>query len=316
MALVVETNNKRNERVWAAALPILYSNVELCGERVAWNHDGSLLDSIYYHEDAFRDAVAGFGVHALPTITILIEGSPADVAGLRQGDIVVAVNGKRVPTPSNKKSAERSMKLIVDESNRQNYTMTVLRNDGEVTVDVNNRLACDYPVVVLTDDALNAFADGNNIYITSGMLRFLESDVELQAVLAHELAHNTEGHIKKKMANAGIGALFGAILDVVAATQGVYTTFTSDFARFASMSFSQDFEREADYVGIYMMERSGIDSSEVGDLWRKMAVENVASISFGRSHPTTAERFVNLDAYSKEARQKRQIGEALLPKRE
>lgn len=78
----------------------------------------------------------------------------------------------------------------------------------------------------------------------------------------------------------------------------------------------QDFEREADYVGIYMMERSGIDSSEVGDLWRKMAVENVASISFGRSHPTTAERFVNLDAYSKEARQKRQIGEALLPKRE
>ena len=171
MALVVETNNKRNERVWAAALPILYSNVELCGERVAWSHDGSLLDSIYHHEDAFRDVVAGFGVHALPTITILIEGSPADAAGLRRGDIVVAVNGKRVPTPSNRKSAERSMKLIVDESNRQNYTMTVLRNDGEVTVDVNNRLACDYPVVVLTDDALNAFADGNNIYITSGMLR-------------------------------------------------------------------------------------------------------------------------------------------------
>ena len=316
MALVIKTNNSRVERVWTAALPILYANVELCGERVRWNWDGSFLDSIYRHNEAFREAVAGLGVRALPTVVTLIDGSPTHVAGLQPGDVIVAINGKRVPTPSNKKSVDRAMELIADESNKPTYAMTVLRNGGEVTVNVKNRLACDYPVMVLADDSLNAFADGDNIYITSGMLRFLESEVDLQAVLAHELAHNTEGHIKKKKANAGIGALFGAIIDVVAATQGVYTTFSSDFARFASMSFSQDFEREADYVGVYMMERSGIDSSEVSDLWRKMAIENVASITFGRSHPTTAERFVNLDAYSKEVRQKRLAGEALLPKRE
>ena len=316
MELVVKTNNKRNERLWAAALPILYANVELCGERVAWNFDGSLVDSLYRHDKAFHSAVAGLGVDALPTIVTVVEGSPAHEAGLRAGDVVVAVDGERVPTPSNKKSADRALKLIADQSNKQTYAMTVRRGDGEVTVDVNNRLACEYPVVMLTDDMLNAFADGNNIYVTSGMLRFLESETELQAVLAHELAHNTEGHIKAKRANAGIGALFGLFLDVAAATQGVYTDFASDFARFASMRFSQDFEREADYVGIYMMERSGIDSSEVGDLWRKMAVENAASITFGRSHPTTAERFVNLDTYSKEARQKKLVGEALLPGRE
>lgn len=147
------------------------------------------------------------------------------------------------------------------------------------------------------------------------MLRFLESDAELQAVIAHELAHNTEGHIEKQMANRGLGALFGLVLDVAAATQGVSTNFTTDFAKFASMRFSQDFEREADYVGIYMLERSNIDSSEVGDLWRRLAIENAASISFGRSHPTTAERFVNLDAYSKEARGKRIAGKPLVPSR-
>ena len=311
--LVLKTANQRTKRLWTAALPILYANVEMCGEQVAWNHNGSMLNSYHLTSDEYQQASIALGIHALPTVGLVVDGSPVHVAGFKEGDVVVAVNGRRVPTPTNMKSARKSIEMVVDGSAQPTSAMTVLRHGRETTLEVNNRLACDYPVVLLPDDELNAFADGENIYITAGMLRFLESELELQAVLAHELAHNTEGHIRKKKANAGIGAIFGLVLDIAAASQGVSTTFTGDFARLASMRFSQDFEREADYVGIYMMERANLDSSEVGDFWRRMSVENPASISFGRSHPTTAERFVNLDAYSREVRAKRSRSEKLLP---
>lgn len=41
--------------------------------------------------------------------------------------------------------------------------------------------------------ALNAFADGDPIYVTTTMMRFAEDD-ELHVVLARELAHNAMGH--------------------------------------------------------------------------------------------------------------------------
>ena len=37
------------------------------------------------------------------------------------------------------------------------------------------------------------------------MLRFIEEDKELQMIIAHELAHNIEGHIEKKSNNFILG---------------------------------------------------------------------------------------------------------------
>lgn len=81
------------------------------------------------------------------------------------------------------------------------------------------------------------------------------SDEELATVVSHEIAHNAMKHIDAKMQNATAGAFFGAILDIFAATQGVNTggEFTSQFAQLGAMTFSQEFEREADYVGMYIL---------------------------------------------------------------
>lgn len=314
MELAVKTRLERIDRLWTAAYPILRSNVDLCDDKVDLM-SGSLFNTIHELDRKHWAVAERLGFTSQPTITLVIQGSPAHDAGVRAGDVIVAVNGKRVPTVTSKRSSAKVMENIKADTGLGDYTLTVLRDGSEIDMDISPLPVCDYNVVMVDNDGLNAFADGESIYVTVGMLRFLQSDTELQAVVAHELAHNTEGHIKKQKVNTGIGAFFGAVLDVAAATQGIRTDFTSNIARFASMRFSQDFEREADYVGVYMMERSGIDSSEVADLWRKMAIENAASISFGRSHPTTAERFVNLDAYSQEARNKRLNGEALMPKR-
>ena len=35
---------------------------------------------------------------------------------------------------------------------------------------------CNHRIILSQDNSLNAYADGKNIYITQGMLRFLEED--------------------------------------------------------------------------------------------------------------------------------------------
>ena len=185
-----------------------------------------------------------------------------------------------------------------------------------VDVAVRPARVCDYDVLLAESDALNAFADGEAVYLTTGMLRFAAADVELQAVIAHELAHNTEGHVDRTIRNALLGGLLGAIVDIAAASQGIYADATLSGLEAGAEAFSQEFEREADYVGIYYLERAGIDASEAATFWRRMAAENVDSIVYGATHPTSPERFVNMNAAVAEVRVKREAGEPLLPTRQ
>ena len=66
---------------------------------------------------------------------------------------------------------------------------------------------------------------------------------------------------------------------------------------------------------MYMLERAGIDSAKVSNFWRRMALEQPDSVVRGWSHPTTAERFVNLDNTYKEIVRKREAGQPMMPTR-
>lgn len=51
-----------------------------------------------------------------------------------------------------------------------------------------------YNIVPLESDEINAFNTGCTIYITRGAIEVLETDEEVEAVLAHEVAHGDAGH--------------------------------------------------------------------------------------------------------------------------
>src|SRR5690606_27078917 len=97
--------------------------------------------------------------------------------------------------------------------------------------------------------------------------------------------------------NALGGGFLGLLADIAMASQGINTggAYTSQFAQLGAMTFSQDFEREADYVGMYAMARTGLPLEDAPTLWRHMAIAHPGSIQLATSHPTTAERFVRLE---------------------
>jgi predicted Zn-dependent protease len=132
-------------------------------------------------------------------------------------------------------------------------SMTVIRDSIVRSVAIARDTVCDYDVTVARKDVVNAAADGKTVYVNSGLLRFISDDDELAAVVGHEIAHNAMHHMDAKKTNALVGALVGMIFDVAAAKHGVSTDMSNQMAAAGAMVFSADFEREADYVGVYIM---------------------------------------------------------------
>jgi predicted Zn-dependent protease len=110
------------------------------------------------------------------------------------------------------------------------------------------------------------------------------------------------------------GAGIGLLLDILARSQGVQTDFMRMGANMGAMSYSIDYENEADYLSIYALALSGYKIDDAANFWRRFAVEVPSSIySKGGTHPSTSERYVRIEKTIEEVYDKINKDEALLP---
>lgn len=246
-----------------------------------------------------------------PTVISVADGSPAAAAGIKNGDQILRLND--VPVPP-----RRTAGWIDDylKKNGEKPVQVALRRDGkDQTVTVRPVMACAIPVVLATDQQPNAFTTARKITIQSGILRIASTDAELAVVIGHELGHATLGHLDKRNQNALLGAFGGVLVDGGLLLGGIYTrgTFTRHFMRAGALAFSVGFEREADYFGCYYAARAGYDISGAEDFWRKVALENPASIRLATTHPTSPERFVLMRQVIAEIKDKQRRHLPLVP---
>ena len=75
----------------------------------------------------------------------------------------------------------------------------------------------------------------------------------------------------------------------------------------------RSFEREADYIGMYVAARGGVDISNAEEVFAEFAKLSPSSTSGERTHPTTPERQLALKAAREEIEAKRAAGELLIP---
>ena len=165
------------------------------------------------------------------------------------------------------------------------------------------------------DDAPNAWADGEQVYVTNSLIRYAKTDDELAFVLAHEFGHNIMEHRSSHMRNAVLGMMAGAALDAAAASQTGYSgnTYTDFGAAASQLAFSPGFEREADYVGLYIIARAGYDYKKAPEFWRTLSLVDPSAIYFQTTHPTNAERYVVMKKTIEEIDTKTAQDIALLP---
>ena len=320
LRLALETNRDRNERLQRLVYPLLTANTAFCGDSVKPDIGAAYATHWSFGEEVREVARDLYGVGNRFTVLAVTPGSPAAEAGLEPGDVLMSLDGEPAPMAPTSDDAENALADLRSALERaladHSVTVGVERRGEPLSIAIAAVEICDYPVSLLAANEVNAYADGSAVFVTTGMMRFVETDLELQTVLSHELAHNIEGHADSTLTNVLLGTFLGALVDAVAGTkEDAEETYAGRGAELGAQAFSQDFEREADYTGLYLLENAGIRTDDSANVWRRLAIENQDAILYGTSHPTTAERFVNLRNTTAEIRAKQAAGEPLSPTR-
>jgi beta-barrel assembly-enhancing protease len=246
-----------------------------------------------------------------PTAISVADNSPAAQAGIVKGDEIIALNGELIPLTQPAGWMGAWLK-----ANGVKPVRVDLRHDGtDRTVTVKPVMGCAIPIDYVTADEVNAFTDDSKITISSAIVTLAQTDAELALIIGHELAHANLGHMNKTRINTFLGLASGAMIDLGILAGGVPTggIFAKQFANAGARAYSVGFEREADYVGAYYAARAGYDLKGAEDIWRNLGRTHPDSIRLASTHPTTPERFLQLQQVEAEIAEKQRHHEPLVP---
>ncbi len=160
----------------------------------------------------------------------------------------------------------------------------------------------------LRDSTLNAFAmPGGYIGVHTGLILATRSESELASVLAHEISHVTQHHLARQISAQSKGQipmLLALAVAVLAARNHADLTQGAIMAGQAAtiqnqLNYSRDFEREADRLGLQLLEKSGFDVRSMAYFFERLQkygrlYENSAP-GYLRTHPLTTERIADME---------------------
>jgi hypothetical protein len=251
----------------------------LCGEQLPLT--GLLFHHLAEYEPRDRqEAILRYALDRGVGILAVVPGSPAAAAGIRAGDVLVAVNGLRFASPTEIANlGEREQwwprivesEVLIEEQLRRGETMLALLRDGrELRVSITPNQGCPARSRLARSPQADAFADGRYAIMTTRFLRVFRSDDELAVAMAHELAHNILRHPQQLEA------------------QGV--PYGPDRHRGRNRALVSATEDEADRLSIRLLWLAGYDLSVVIPLWRRLYSPLERWLQIGNSHTSFNDR--------------------------
>ena len=182
-------------------------------------------------------------------------------------------------------------------------------------------------VVLVKDGEINAFvAQGQVVYIHSGLLTTADNANQLQGVIAHELGHVAGGHairiyegFGKSTAISILSLVLGAAAMAVGAGEaGMGIMAAGQQAAMGSfLAFTRAQEASADQAGAQYLSRAGVSGRGSIEFFKKLQNQEYrlavfAKDSYNRTHPLSSERIAALtEIYQKDPAWSRRSDPAL-----
>ncbi|MEH6456936.1 MAG: M48 family metalloprotease [Cocleimonas sp.] len=139
-----------------------------------------------------------------------------------------------------------------------------VNNIGQQLARQSHRKDLRYTFTVLDDPSVNAFAlPGGYIYITTGIMAYLNSEGELAGVLGHEIGHVTARHGVKQQ-SAGVAS--SILLSVLAKQAGGSGKEFGNLNKAILSGYGRDHELQADRLGAEYLARIGFSPKNMTDV--------------------------------------------------
>ncbi|MGV0035085.1 MAG: M48 family metalloprotease [Candidatus Azotimanducaceae bacterium WSBS_2022_MAG_OTU7] len=166
-------------------------------------------------------------------------------------------------------------------------------------------------LAIIKNESLNAFAvPGGIVGVHHGLFRYAQTEHEMAAILSHELAHLSQRHFARRVAEGkkssaiNIAGLLATI--ILAATAGgdaalAAVTGSRGLAQNQSLKYSRDRETEADRIGIYTLDNASMDPRAMAYMFERLQQTSRYNTGnnipgFLRTHPVTNDRIA--DSYN------------------
>jgi predicted Zn-dependent protease len=135
---------------------------------------------------------------------------------------------------------------------------------GQKVAHVSHLPDLEWHFTILDDPTVNAFAmPGGYIYITRGILPYLNSEAQLAGVLGHEIGHVTHRHTAAQITQQqlfGVGLALGSI---VSPTFARYSGAAQQALSLLFLKFSRTDESQADELGVDYATKAGYDARDI-----------------------------------------------------
>jgi|TARA_B110000211_G_scaffold1889_2_gene2307 predicted Zn-dependent protease len=166
-------------------------------------------------------------------------------------------------------------------------------------------------IVIIRNGSLNAFAaPGGIVGVHDGLFRYAQTEHEMSAILSHELAHLSQRHFARRVAEGKksaalniAGLLAGVILAATAGGDAALLALTGSqgLAQNQSLKYSREREAEADRIGIYTLDEASMDPRAMAYMFERLQRASRYSTGnnipeFLRTHPVTNDRVA--DSYN------------------
>lgn len=172
--------------------------------------------------------------------------------------------------------------------------------------------AAPFYFAVAKDLSVNAFATlGGVVVVNAGLILRSDSESELAAVMSHEIAHVTQRHIQRIIADAeknkfatGAALVVGALAATQDSQAGVAILNTALATTVhKQLSFGRNAEAEADRVGLRILASAGFNPQAMPSFLQKLEQyedRNTADIrEFLQNHPLSVKRVADTTTRAK-----------------
>jgi len=229
------------------------------------------------------------GEDGLSPSNINLFSTSDEVALRRQLDSQIVTNKIEYPIYNNA-AAETYIQGIVNE----------ILQSGEIKY----KSTFPYKIRIVKDDSIvNAFAiPGGYIYVYTGLLKFVDNEATLSAVLAHEIAHCERRHATKRMTKAyGLEFLMSIILGK--SSSQLEQIAGNLFTNLYLLKNSRDDEYEADDYGFRYLKTSIWYPGGLVYFFNKIGANSDASFLevLVSTHPMSQDRIDKVNKYVSES---------------